>query len=473
MTKRYIGLMALLVFMTPCLAQNVAINEDGSIPHSKAILDVKSQNKGILIPRMGTTNRLAIKAPQGLLVYDTTTNSFWYSIGLGPDSVAIWKKVSASSGDFLSAAAAATDPWLLGGNTVDSTNFLGTTNAMPLKIRVNNEPAGHVDHVRKNTFLGFQAGNPNVVAADSPATGNTAIGFRALKTNTAGQYNTAIGEASLFFNTKGDFNTASGYGALNKNLTGNENTAAGWAAMNNNTRGSGNTATGVGALMLNVSGHNNTSVGYWSLYKNGHGSNNTAIGYKADVTIDSLTNATAIGYDAKVNASNKVRIGNSAVTAIEGSAPFSVVSDGRFKFEVKEDVKGLDFILQLRPVTYRFDVKRFQTYTGQTANNQANTAGYQIIQAAYNEADAIRRTGFIAQEVEKAAVTSGYNFSGVLRPKTSREHYSLSYESFVVPLVKAVQELSKEVESLKKENSKIADLQQQLDELKQLLKASK
>jgi trimeric autotransporter adhesin len=69
----------------------------------------------------------------------------------------------------------------------------------------------------------------------------------------------------------------------------------------------------------------------------------------------------------------------------------------------------------------------------------------------------MRRSGFIAQEVEKAAIASGYNFSGIIKPKTAREHYGLSYESFVVPLLKAVQELSKQV----------TDLQNQLKQLQE------
>ncbi|HXO74206.1 MAG TPA: hypothetical protein VN824_03225, partial [Puia sp.] len=81
------------------------------------------------------------------------------------------------------------------------------------------------------------------------------------------------------------------------------------------------------------------------------------------------------------------------------------------------------------------------------------------IQAAYREASAIRRSGFIAQEVEKAAQSSGYSFSGIVKPNTAQDHYSLSYESFVVPLVKAVQEQQAQIESLQK----------QIDELKTLL----
>ena len=56
-------------------AQNIGI---GGTPHPSAMLDITSTNKGILIPRMTTAQRLLIAMPAtGLLVYDTNTNSFW------------------------------------------------------------------------------------------------------------------------------------------------------------------------------------------------------------------------------------------------------------------------------------------------------------------------------------------------------------------------------------------------------------
>jgi putative IMPACT (imprinted ancient) family translation regulator len=135
--------------------------------------------------------------------------------------------------------------------------------------------------------------------------------------------------------------------------------------------------------------------------------------------------------------------------------PFTTPSDGRFKFNVQEDVSGLDFIMKLRPVTYQFDVKRFDDQW----NNRSTASADNIVSASYNEATSIRRTGFIAQEVEKAANATGYNFSGIIKPKTEQDHYSLSYESFVVPLVKAVQQQQQLIEELKKQNT---DLQKRV-----------
>jgi hypothetical protein len=63
----------------PLAAQNVGINNDGSAPNPKAMLDVKSNTKGLLIPRMTTTERTNITSPpEGLMVYDTDIKSFFF-----------------------------------------------------------------------------------------------------------------------------------------------------------------------------------------------------------------------------------------------------------------------------------------------------------------------------------------------------------------------------------------------------------
>lgn len=60
------------------------------------------------------------------------------------------------------------------------------------------------------------------------------------------------------------------------------------------------------------------------------GNTNTFIGYAADAVGD-YSNAIAIGANAKVDAGNKVRIGDTNVSVIEGQVPWSNPSDGRLK----------------------------------------------------------------------------------------------------------------------------------------------
>src|SRR5688572_23272152 len=91
-----------------CFAQAVAINNDGAAPHTSAILDVKSVNKGLLIPRMTTAQRLAISSPsEGLNVFDTSTKTFWYYNGTG------WVE---------SATGSPVNFWSLNGSNIFNTN---------------------------------------------------------------------------------------------------------------------------------------------------------------------------------------------------------------------------------------------------------------------------------------------------------------------------------------------------------------
>jgi hypothetical protein len=307
-----------------------------------------------------------------------------------------------------------------------------------------------------NTAIGSQSLRSNSTGINNIAIGsqslflnttgqdNVAVGNFSLNSNTTGLGNTATGLGSLFSNTTGGVNTANGNLALNSNTTGNDNTALGVQSLYFNQTGSFNTAIGGNALSATLNSSNNTVVGFNAAFIHNLGNDNTLIGAGAEVSRDGIKNSVAIGKGAIVDASDKVRIGNGTITVIEGQVPFTTPSDGRFKYQVQEDVKGLDFIMQLRPVTYRFDVKRFDEQqihgNGQLGFVSGNTS--------YDEAAAIRRTGFIAQEVEKAANASGYDFSGVIKPKTEQDHYGLSYESFVVPLVKAVQEQQALIEKL-------------------------
>ena len=82
-------------------------------------------------------------------------------------------------------------------------------------------------------------------------------------------------------------------------------------------------------------------------------------------------------------------------------------------------------------------------------------------------------TGFIAQDVEKAAKELHYDFSGVDAAKNDKDLYGLRYSEFVVPLVKAVQELSKANDAkdaaLETQQKINANLQKQIDELKAMI----
>jgi hypothetical protein len=79
MKKVALLVISSLLLLNPNLYAQVAINTDGSSPDNSAMLDVKSSDKGLLIPRLTTAQRttLATIAVAGLIVYDTSLNKFF------------------------------------------------------------------------------------------------------------------------------------------------------------------------------------------------------------------------------------------------------------------------------------------------------------------------------------------------------------------------------------------------------------
>jgi hypothetical protein len=254
---------------------------------------------------------------------------------------------------------------------------------------------------------------------------------------------------ALYYNTEGSYNTATGYWALHSNL------------------GSFNTSTGIYSLSANTTGTCNTADGYFALDQNTIGNFNSALGYNAYFLVGNLENTSCIGYNSGgiVNASNRIEIGSTSVSVIAGQVGFSTYSDERIKDNIKEDVPGLSFISKLRPVTYNLNIHRenAMVYKG-TKKDEADWAGKYDIEK-------IRMTGFLAQDVEKAAKEAGYDFSGVQKPANPDELYSLCYSDFVMPLVKAVQELNaiNEAQTITNEELKAQNdrLKQELETLNQ------
>lgn len=66
-------------FLETAFAQ-IGINASNSAPHASAMLDVSSTTKGVLFPRMTTTQRNSLSsiATDGLTVYDTDTKGYWF-----------------------------------------------------------------------------------------------------------------------------------------------------------------------------------------------------------------------------------------------------------------------------------------------------------------------------------------------------------------------------------------------------------
>ena len=78
-------------FFSATLFAQVGINTPD--PDTNSILDLKSNNKGLLIPRLSTTDREAmssVKFSQGMMVYDTTLNVLFVGYGNGASANTKW-----------------------------------------------------------------------------------------------------------------------------------------------------------------------------------------------------------------------------------------------------------------------------------------------------------------------------------------------------------------------------------------------
>ncbi len=303
-----------------------------------------------------------------------------------------------------------------------------------------------------NTFLGWKAGYSNTTGGS-----NIAIGAGALYSNSTGASTVAIGQDALHDITTQGSNVAVGYSVLRYTSSGDYNTAVGNSAGFNNTTGLDNSFFSFHAGFSNTTGSRNSFVGLFAGASNNTGSFNAIIGWNAGIT--NFDNSIAIGNAAVSNASNKAVIGNFSVSVIGGQVGWSTFSDGRFKKDVKQNVPGLRFINKLKPVTYFVESRKIEKFLG-LADNLINN-----IKNNYGRSEQKLRTGFVAQDVEKAAEEIGYDFSGLNKPQNEKDNYSLVYADFVPSLVKSVQELSAmvdkkdaDIETLQKENKQ----QQQL-----------
>ena len=296
----------------------------------------------------------------------------------------------------------------------------------------------------QNCFIGTEAGGFSTTGSQNTAVGigsfrgsnniggqNVSIGFDALFGNESGSGNIAVGAFALSSNTNGYTNTAVGQQTLAANTTGVNNTAVGGYTLRSNTTGNQNSAFG-SSLGLNTTGNNNTAHGYSALKENISGNNNSSLGFFAGPNAGAFDNTTALGSNSTTTASNQVRLGDASVTSIGGQVSWTTVSDSRFKNDIKENVPGLEFINKLRPVTYHLDMDNIVSFL--------KTPDSLRLRKSEEAKSNMQFTGFIAQEVEKAANDLNYDFSGVDKPKNENDYYGLRYAEFVVPLVKAVQE---------------------------------
>lgn len=346
-----------------------------------------------------------------------------------------------------------------------------------------------------NTFLGAWAGTSNIDGYD-----NVFVGKQAGSTNTSGRYNTFLGSFSGPFSSSGSENTFVGNAAANLNDTGFRNTFMGRLAGAVNTTGSYNTVLGayadvasenltyataiganaeVGCSNCLVLG-NSVNVGIGTsnpgarlevvgprirlispsnagklleLRSDGNALDISATGGQlfltgndgAGVMLQQFNGNVGIGNDTSPDF--KLEVVGSAGKS--GGGMWSDTSDKRLKKDIEDFEDGLEEVLRIRPVWYRFNGK-------------------------FGLPDSDRYVGVIAQEIQEIAPYTVTPYTET-DPDSGESGEYLSYNgtAVVYMLVNATQEQQALIERQEKENQaherKIAQLQTEVTELRALV----
>jgi hypothetical protein len=452
---------AFALHCTSTLHAQVAIAADPNPPHSKAMLDIRSGNKGILIPRMTTTSRLAIAAPipVGLTVFDLNTMSYWYYFNE-------WQEIQTT----------AENPWTISGSTISNKDNRS------LIIQGGNNHLGNI---------AFQAPNPTIYATSFlliPGGANfndRNVFFERTAYLRGGIINDRAPVLSIFGGTAAQTYFSGPVGILNNNpITPLDVLGGNWDLVNGEgdvrvgnstyrlkigvaTGGGGAGAAGImqygavgglnvltlgsqGNNVLYINGNNNavgihnstplfplsfpnTTGGKISLYGNsttqyyGIGIQNGQLQFHTDVN----TSTIAFGYGSSDALTTRMRLHNSTGNLYIAGSLFSSYAFTPSDMTLKKDITpiegGLEKLNQLNGYTYHW-------------KNESSDPSLQ--------------SGVMAQEVEKVLPN--------LVQKTDNGTLAVNYDGLIPYLIQGVKEQQAEIDQLKKEVEELKEMVKKL-----------
>lgn len=260
-------------------AQNVSFNENGTEPDSSAMLDISARDKGILIPRMTSAERLAIVNPaNSLFVYQTDGNEGIYVYNAVSN---IWQRLSYDSNNDLATVLSRGND--ANGDSIVNLELLGIGMNDPLNPLEVRGPASFVDDglnsvgrpTGSHVTIFPRSGSNNIESANgttptrltyhagthSFTTGITNLGDQGLSMQISNNGNVGIKEPnpSAELDVNGSIHLS---GEVNHDSTGTFNllpiAMARIDALGNVRSGTPNIScirTGVGEYEITVSGH--------------------------------------------------------------------------------------------------------------------------------------------------------------------------------------------------------------------------
>jgi hypothetical protein len=184
----------------------------------------------------------------------------------------------------------------------------------------------------------------------------------------------------------------------------------------------------IGSSFTSNTGYSNTALGLNALNVNTTGNNNTALGYEEGNTITTGSNNMCLGYNAQASSdtvSDEITLGNSSITKLRCAASLTSLSDARDKKNINPLPVGLDFISDLNPVEFDWNMR-----DGGKVN--------------------IHEFGFIAQELKANQEKLGITVPNLVYD-SNPDRLEASYGTLIPIMVKAIKELKSENNTFKSE----------------------
>ena len=355
---------------------------------------------------------------------------------------------------------AGTDNVCIGVDNVD----LGTAN-ISLGIDAGASLDADADN---NVFIGKGVGQSHVAYASGNCN-NVGIGFNTFNDDIEGFDNVAIGSGAMQYaggltGTDSNVhycyrNVAIGTNALELSTGAaggycQENIAIGFQAMGDGAWGSSllkeNVAIGDEAGKQLENSYQNTLVGRAAGGSLTTGNRNTCIGMGANVASAGSLSAIVLGSYACVSTGNyRVTIGKMGLddriwNDYTDNATWARISDVRFKKDIQDNTDcGLDFINDLRPVTFKW-----KSLSEKAAVGGVDLSDYEEIEIEEEHSNKNKMYGLIAQEVKASLEKYNITDFGGWNIEERTGFQGIAQSMFIYPLIKSVQELSAKVEAL-------------------------
>ena len=311
----------------------------------------------------------------------------------------------------------------IGVGALDAQNFTSSTDAH--NVAVGHGAGGAVTTGKFNNFIGSESGDAITVGNS-----NVAMGYRALSSDTQGDNAVAIGEQALtnqnFTSSQDSFNVAVGANAGQGCTTGEKNTFIGGKAGGDSTQ----------------SGSKNVAVGWEAGFNLTSGGNNIMVGHQA---------GRAASHSGNINSgSDTICLGDDDINNFFCADTSISSSDSRDKADITDFNIGLNWIKDLRPITYKWDKRSW----------------YGTDEEPYGTPDGSKKRskvhiGFLAQEVLEVEKANGFadDMDNMLTCNLTEDgqRYGMKYERLVPVLVNAIKELSAKNDALEARIKKLED----------------